>query len=138
MRTLLLVEETNLDIVKRWAEAIERGDLAEELWAPELAIVNAEGWPIEATYHGHEGLHRWWSDIAEAFSDFGMQVEEITPVDDQRVLTVQRFIGHFRTTEIPFDALWASVVTVRERRIVRAVGYMSKRRALQALDETAT
>ena len=68
-----------------------------------------------------------------------MQVEEITPVDDERVLTVQRFIGHFRTTEIPFDARWASVVTVREG-THRAGGgpYLSKRRALQALDETAT
>jgi ketosteroid isomerase-like protein len=62
-----------------------------------------------------------------------MQVEEITPVDDQRFLTVQRFLGHFRTTGIAFDAPWASVLTMREGRIARAVGYRSKRRALLAL-----
>ena len=123
-----------MEIVKRWGEAIERGDLAEELWAPDLEIVNAEGWALEATYQGYEGLHRWWSDLAEAFSDFGMQVEEITPIDDERILTVQRFIGHFRTTGIPFDALWASVVTVKEGRITQAVGYRSKRLALRALE----
>jgi ketosteroid isomerase-like protein len=128
------VEAANLDVMKRWAEAIQRGDLAQELWAPDLEIVNAEGWALEATYHGYEGLHRWWSDLAEAFSDFAMQVEEITPVDDERFLTVQRFVGHFRKTGIEFNAPWASVLTVRDGRIARAVGYRSKRLALRALE----
>jgi ketosteroid isomerase-like protein len=129
------VDEANLEIMRRWAEAIRRGDLAEELWTPDLEVVNAEGWALEATYHGHEGLHRWWSDLADAFSDFAMEVEEITPVDDQRFLTVQRFVGHFRTTGIRFDAPWASVVTLRDGRISRAVGYRSKGRALRALEQ---
>jgi ketosteroid isomerase-like protein len=128
------MEEPKLEIMQRWAEAIGRGDLAEELWAPDLEIVNAEGWALEATYHGYEGLRRWWSDLAEAFSDFGMRVEEITPVDDERFLTVQRFLGHFRTTGIRFDAPWASLVTVRGGRITLAVGYRSKGRALRAID----
>jgi ketosteroid isomerase-like protein len=128
------VEEANLEIIKRWAEAIQEGDLAEELWDPNLEIVNAKGWALEATYHGYEGLHRWWSDLAEAFSDLAMQVEEITPVDDELVLTVQRFLGHFRTTGIRFDAPWASILTVRGGRIMRAVGYRSKRGALRALE----
>ena len=72
-------------------------------------------------------------DLTEAFSDFAMQVEEINPIDDRRFLTVQRFIGHFRTTGILFDAPWASVVTVRDGRISSAVGYRSKRRALRAI-----
>jgi ketosteroid isomerase-like protein len=131
------VEAANLEIMKRWAEAIQRGDLAEELWASDLEIVNAEGWALEATYRGYEGLHRWWSDLAEAFSDFGMHVEEITAVDDERFLTVQRFVGHFRTTGIPFDAPWASVVTVKDGRITRAMGYRSKGRALRALEPEA-
>jgi ketosteroid isomerase-like protein len=121
-------------VVARWGEAIRRGDLAEELWDPDLEIVNAKGWVLESTYQGHEGLRRWWADLAEAFSDFTMEVEEITPLDDGRFLTVQRFIGHFRHTEIPFDAEWASVLTVRAGHIARAVGYVSKRRALRALD----
>jgi ketosteroid isomerase-like protein len=131
------MEEANLEIIKRWAEAIQRGDLAEELWAPDLEIVNAKGWALEATYHGYEGLHRWWSDLAAAFSDFAMRVEEITPVDDERFLTVQRFLGHFRKTGIRFDAPWASVVTIRGGRITRAVGYRSKRRAVRALEPPA-
>jgi ketosteroid isomerase-like protein len=127
------MSQENVEIVRRWAEAIGRGDLAETLWAPDLEIVNAEGWALEATYRGYEGLRQWWDDLEEAFSDFTMQVEEIIPVDGERVLTEQRFIGHFRKTEIRFDAPWASVVTVKGGRITSAVGYVSKRRALKAV-----
>jgi ketosteroid isomerase-like protein len=127
------MSQENVEIVRRWAEAIGRGELAETLWAPNLEIVNAEGWAIEATYHGHEGLRRWWNDLEEAFSDFAMRVEDITPVDREHVLTEQRFIGHFRKTGIPFDGPWASVLTVKGGRITRAVGYLNKRRALKAL-----
>jgi ketosteroid isomerase-like protein len=74
------------------------------------------------------------SDAIFARSDFAMEVEEITPLDEQRFLTVQRFVGHFRVTEIPIDARWASVITVRAGRIVQAVGYLTKRRALRAFE----
>ena len=126
--------EQNVDVVSRWAEAIRRGDLAEELWDANLEIVNAEGWAIEATYRGHDGLRRWWSDLEEAFSDFAMEVEEITPLDEERFLTVQRFVGHFRATGIPINAQWASVITMKAGRIVQAVGYLTKGRALRAVE----
>ena len=127
------MSQENVEIVRRWAEAIGRGDLAEALWAPDLEIVNAEDWALEATYRGYEGLRRWWNDLEEAFSDFAMQVERITPVDGERLLTEQRFIGHFRKTGIRFDAPWASIITVKDGRITSAVGYVSKRRALKAV-----
>ena len=44
-----------------------------------------------------------WNDLAEAFSDFKLEVDEIMSIDGERFLTVQRFVGHFRATEIPFD-----------------------------------
>lgn len=61
-----------------------------------------------------------------------MDIEEITPIDEERVLTVQRFVGQFRTTEIPLDASWASVITVRAGRMVHAIGYFTKEQALRA------
>jgi ketosteroid isomerase-like protein len=128
------MSEDAVEVVRRWGEALQAGEMAESLWDPDLEIVNAEGWALEATYHGHEGLRRWWHDLDEAFSDFALQVEEIERVDDARVLTAQRFVGTFRTTGIPFDAPWAAVITVRDGRILRAVGYVSKRRALRALE----
>jgi ketosteroid isomerase-like protein len=123
----------NVEIIARWAEAVRHGDLAEELWDANLEIVNAKGWPVEATYSGHDGLRRWWRDLEEACSDLVLEFDEITPVDDERVLTAQRWAGTFRATGLPFDGAWASILTVRDGRIVRAVGYMTKRSALRAV-----
>jgi ketosteroid isomerase-like protein len=129
--------DQNLDVLASWAERVARGDLAEELWDPDLEIVNAEGWALEATYRGREGLRRWWSDVEEAFSDFGMEVDEVTQLDEEHFLTVQRFVGHFRATGIPFDGRWASLLTVRAGRIVRAVGYLTRGRAVRAFESGA-
>jgi orotate phosphoribosyltransferase len=127
-------DKGNVAVVSRWADAFARGDIAEDLWDESLEIVNAEGWVVESTYRGHEGLRRWWHDLEEAFSDLTMEVDEISPLDDERILTAQRFVGHFRSTGIAFDGPWASVLTVRAGRIVRAVGYLSKRQALSAVE----
>jgi ketosteroid isomerase-like protein len=123
----------SVEVVRRWFEAMGRGDLGEELWDPGLRIENAAGWVIATTYSGHDGLRQWWSDLAEAFSDFRLELEELTPVDDARVLSTQRFRGHFRATGIEMNGLWASVTTVRNGRIVKAAGYFSKAAAMRAV-----
>ncbi len=127
------MEDRNAEAVARWAQAAGRGDVAVDLWHPEAVIVNAEGWAVEATYEGHDGVQRWWADIAEAFSDVVIAVDGIERLDADTFLTEQRLTGHFRTTGIQMDAPWASVVTVQDGRIKRAEGFMSRARALQAL-----
>jgi len=128
------MQERNVEVVARWWEAVRRGDLGEELWAEDLEIVNAEGWALEATYRGHDGLRRWWNDLAEAFSELTLEVDEIAALDEEHVLTVQRFVGQFRHTKLPFEGPWASVVTVTAGRIRSAVGYLTKGRALRAFE----
>jgi ketosteroid isomerase-like protein len=132
------VRETPLEVVARWVKALEGGDLGEGCWDADCVIVNAKGWPVEATYRGRDGLRRWWEDLAEAFSDFALEFEEMTPLDGERVLTTQRWVGHFSHTGIPFDGPWASVITVREGRIIQAVGYLTKGRALRAVERGST
>jgi ketosteroid isomerase-like protein len=126
--------EQNVEVVARWADELRHGKLGEELWDAELEIVNARGWPVEATYRGRDGLRRWWDDLAEAFTDFALEFEEVTPLDEERVLTTQRWVGHFRHTGIPFDGRWASVITVRAGRIVQAMGYLTRKQAVSAAE----
>ena len=122
----------NLEFLRRAFEELRKGEYEGGVWDPNVEVVNAAGWVIETTYRGHDGLQRWWQDLAEAFGDFDIELEEALEVDEERVLTTQRFVGHFRATEIPFDALWASILWIREGKVVRAEGYLSKRRAMRA------
>ena len=122
----------NLDIVRQGFDEMGNKEYEGGVWGPDVEVINAEGWVIETVYRGHEGLRRWWEDLAEAFGDFRIVLEEALEVDEERVLTTQRFVGRFRATEIPFDGPWASILWVRDGRIVRAQGHLSKRRAMRA------
>ncbi len=128
----------NLEIARRAVQELGSGPYEGGVWDPDVEVINAEGWVIETTYHGHAGLERWWEDLAEAFGDFRVELEDALDVDAERVVTTQRFVGHFRATDIPFDGTWASLLWIRDGKIVRAQGHLSKRRAMRAagmLDE---
>ena len=130
------MSEDAADVVRRWFEGTSEGDLAVELWHPDALIENARGWVLEVEYRGHDGVRQWWNDLAEAFADFRMELDELTPLDEERVLTTQRFVGHFRATGIELDGPWASVCTVRHGLIVHAVGYFTKQQAMKAAGAT--
>jgi ketosteroid isomerase-like protein len=103
-----------------------------DAWDPELEMSNPPGWVIHTTYRGREGVRRWWDDLDEAFGDFTMVLMDVRVIDDERVLTTQRFVGTFRSTDIPLDAPWASILTVRNGRIVRAQGFMTVGQGMRA------
>jgi ketosteroid isomerase-like protein len=126
------MSQENVEIVRRWLDGIARGELSPELCDPEVRLDNIAEFPITGPYHGHEGLRRWWDDIAEAFEEIHYEIEKLIEVDNERVLSVQRVVARFRLTGIEVDIPWASVIWVRNGKIARAVGYASQRRAFKA------
>ena len=123
---------TNLEIARQAFDEMRTRRYEGGVWDPGVEVINAEGWVIETAYHGHEGLLRWWDDLAEAFGDFDIELDDVEEIDAERVLTTQRFVGHFRTTDIAFDGRWASILWIRRGLVVRAQGFLSKGRAIRA------
>ena len=119
-------------IVRRWFEALQRGDPAPALCDPEIEIRNWAEFPLPGPYHGHDGLQRWWDDVADAFEEFRWTLKSVEPIDADRCLTVQRIAGRFRHTGIETDGAWGAIVTVRDGKILSAVGYSTPRRARRA------
>ena len=119
-------------IVRRWFDALQQGDPAPELCDPEIEIRNWAEFPIPGPYHGHDGLQRWWDDVADAFEELQWTLSSVEPIDEDRCLTVQRIAGRFRHTRIETDGAWGAIVTVRNGRILSAVGYSTPRRARRA------
>lgn len=130
--------DDNLEIARRAFEEMRSRRYEGGVWDPGVEVINAEGWVIETAYHGYDGLRRWWDDLAEAFGEFDIELDEVMEIDEERVLSAQRFVGHFRTTDIPFDGAWASILWIRDGRVVRAQGYLSKRRAMKAAGMAVT
>lgn len=124
--------DENLEVARRWFAAMAEGNQNVELWHPECLIENAEGWVIETTYSGRDGARRWWNDLAEAFTDLRVFLDDAVPIDSERVLTTQHFKGRFRTTGIDFHGPWASILTFRDGLVIRATGFMTERQARRA------
>jgi ketosteroid isomerase-like protein len=127
------MSQENVEVVRRWGASLEAGQLPFDLTDESVRLDNIEQPVMEGTYHGHDGLRRWWQDVAEAFEDLRVEVLDYTALDAERVLTEQRFIGHFRETGIPMEFRMASIFSVRNGKVVHAVGYLSRRKALEAM-----
>jgi ketosteroid isomerase-like protein len=124
--------DTTVGAARRWFAALERGDPAPELCDPDVEVRNWDDAPITGPYFGHDGLFQWWDDVADAFEDVRFELLEIEPIDDRRCLTIQRLVGRFRRTGIEVDGAWGAIVTVRDGKILSAMGYATPGRARKA------
>jgi ketosteroid isomerase-like protein len=61
-----------------------------------------------------------------------MELRETIDIDDERVVTAQHVVGRFRLTGIKVDGPFGAIVTVRDGKILSAIGYASPGRAKKA------
>ena len=128
------MSEDAVTVVRRWFAALERGEPAPELCDPEIEIRNWDDAPITGPYFGHEGVRQWWAEVADAIDDLRFELEHIEAIDDHRCLTIQQLAGRFRLTGIEVRGAWAAIVTIRDDKILKAIGYASPGRARRAAD----
>ena len=87
---------------------------------------------MRGPYHGLDGLRQWWDDFAEAFEDVRLELKEAIPLGEDRVVTAQHIVGRFRLTGIEVDGAFGAIVTVKDGKILSAIGYASPGRAKRA------
>ena len=122
----------NVELVRAWFDALARGELAPELCHEEILIRNWDESPVRGPYNGHAGLRQWWDDFAEVFEDVHLELKEVIDLGDDRVVTGQHIVGRFRLTGIEVDGPFGAIVTVKDDKILSAIGYASPRRAKKA------
>jgi ketosteroid isomerase-like protein len=110
-----------------------RAEIPYELYDEDVRIDNMPEWPIQGPYHGHEGLRQWWADLSDVFEDLQFEVDEVYDLDEERVLTVVTALATATHTRIPQQHQWASLLTFKDGRIVRAQGYFTRAQALEAV-----
>jgi ketosteroid isomerase-like protein len=126
------VKDDNVETIRRWFDALRRGDPAPEMCDPEVEIRNWAEAPITGPYVGHEGVRQWWDDVSDAFEDVHLELLDVEPIDDVRCVTVQRLVGNFRLTGIEVSGAWGAIVSVRQGKVLSAIGYATPRRARRA------
>src|SRR5688500_16566305 len=126
--------EENVEVMRRWYEAVSRGDLDAlmELVSSDAEIVNET---IGGTYRGREQIREMFEGIWEVVEDYRVEPEELIEHGEQIVVSL-RVSGRFRHTGIsegmgiPAEHT-AHVLTIRNGKIVRNHVCRDKARALE-------
>ena len=127
------MSEENVAIARRLVEAVNQDALPRDLLTPECEIKNATTAVTEATYHGYEGALKWRSAFFDVVEDARFEIEEILATGPDFVAFGSRIVGTGSSSGVPVNLRWASVIWVQDGKIARAVGFNSRRAALEAV-----
>jgi ketosteroid isomerase-like protein len=126
-------EESNIELVRRMAEAINTGDLPREILTEDFELKNATTAVTDATYYGYEGGLEWRRDFFDVVDDARYEVDEILAAEDDYVVVANHLTGRGSSSGAPVDLRWASVFWFRDGKIARVAGFNSRRAALEAV-----
>jgi uncharacterized protein len=132
--------EENVRIVKRWFEAIGRGNKqgllalsAEDFeW-----IIPGEGWPLAGTHRGHAGLMAVRQKASEEVEMTYPGPPEYVAQGD-RVLVIGSATGRIKATNKPFKDDWVFAITVRNGKVTKIREYVDTQALARASEEDAS
>jgi ketosteroid isomerase-like protein len=122
--------------------ASERGDEAAirahhaRFYDPDVEIVNADGWPIPASYRGTEGYVAWYQESYGPYEDVRYAVDSIDAVGD-RVLALVTISGRPQGEETELEVQLGLVYGMRGGKIATVELYLGHERARDAARATA-
>src|SRR5215217_4862920 len=96
------MSQDNVDRFYRAVDAVRRRDLDAylALLDPQVDIVPLGA--IRPSYHGHNGVRRWWEDLFGVAPDFSLDIEEVRDLGDELIVAM-RVHGHGRESGVPVE-----------------------------------
>jgi ketosteroid isomerase-like protein len=124
----------NVETLRRYHELFNKeGEPPLELLDPEVEIHMFQGSPIAGPYRGHDGVRQWRDDTFDVIEAWHLELDEVITGDDPDVMvTLQRFVGRMKHTDLPANFPLAVIVRFRDGLIVRFEGYRDRSEALEA------
>jgi ketosteroid isomerase-like protein len=94
-------------------------------------IAEAEG----ARFHGHDGVREWWEKIVvESLGGVGFALEEVRPLDDERVLVKLVISGEAGGVQVE-QLIWQAIRVRDGTHATWWQAFRTEEEALEALDE---
>lgn len=126
----------NLEIVRRLFDAISRRDAEAVLsfYDPDVEWDGSRAGPgafIVGTYHGHDGLRRYFREWNEAWENVDYHVEDLTDAGEQ-VISAVTSRGRGRASGVAVSYTQYALWTFRDGKIVRAAWFQTREEALEA------
>jgi hypothetical protein len=87
---------------------------------------------IEGSYHGRDGIRRWWQNWFDAFPDYTAEVVEVRDLGDLTVAAL-RMRGHGAGSDTPVEEMQWLVSKWRDNKVVRWSSHVTEAEALDAV-----
>jgi ketosteroid isomerase-like protein len=129
------MSEENVEVVRRWWEGFNVDGMPPlALCDDEIQIRNPPDFPVRGLFQGHDGVRSWRDQVFDIFDNPRVEPEDIVDVhgDGTTVLMLLRATGTASYTGIEVDYEWAAVWTIRDGKLLRAQGYLSRAEAVEA------
>jgi ketosteroid isomerase-like protein len=123
----------NADIALRYAAAINARQVPEDLLASEFQMENVTTAVTDRVYHGAEGVRQWISDFFDVLDDDARYEARPIEAGDDYVVGDISIVGRGSVSGAPLDLRHYGVMWIRDGKITRAVGYATRREALEAV-----
>lgn len=130
----IAMSRDNLEVVRRWWEGFHKQGLPPlDLCDEQIEISNPPEFPVRGTFYGHEGVRQWRDQVFDVMDELEVETEKLIDAGDgQTVVMFLRLRGVAGYTRIKFDEPWAAVWRIRDGKLLRAQGYVDRRKALEA------
>jgi ketosteroid isomerase-like protein len=131
------MSQGNVEVVRQAYDAWNRRDFDRvlEVLDPQIEWTFAggavTGLGIDSTYHGHDGVRRFWETFIEPWERISIEVEEMRTVGD-RVVALVRFRAIGRGSGVKLDEPFAHVLTFRGSHVIRFEAFVDRTEALEA------
>jgi ketosteroid isomerase-like protein len=127
------MSEENVEIVRRAHEALNAGNIEElvSLCNQDFELDMSDRVFNPATYRGHDGIRRFYSEVLEVWERYVWEPEEVRDEGDV-VVALLRTKGRGRGSGVEIDRKTAMIWTVRAGKALRLRFYREPERALEA------
>ena len=128
------MSQENVEIVRHCFELFRQADYGATLayFDPAVETVEPDEMPGAATYLGYVGLAEAFSNFADAWADYTLEVEELTAAGNQ-VVASAKYHAIGKESGIPVETFVSHVYDFEAGRIVRWRMFNSRPEALEAV-----
>jgi ketosteroid isomerase-like protein len=128
------MSEQNVEIIRRAAEAADRGDFDAVVadFAADSTYISSGAIPgTEPVYRGPEGFKRFLHWLWDEFDEPHVEIHELIGNDD-RVLLAERLRGRGKRSGIEVSWFVWQVFTIRDGTVVHGQAFTDRSEALEA------
>ena len=128
------MSKENVEIVLRQFELWNAGSFEEAVgdYDPDIVVEAPEGWPEGPASRGVDEWRRQAERLRDTWDEARVDIDEIDPVGDDRVVARLRYVTSGKDPGLSFDTALAAVFFLRERKITRVRYFWELAKALEA------